>query len=75
MVYLREYTKKSTKFSGMLGEDERMIPEKKLLKNLKQRPSKFKKGYSQDLVKQTVIITFAMQRKQVSTYICIPGNA
>ena len=22
------YTKKSTKFSGMLGEDEKMIPEK-----------------------------------------------
>ena len=45
--------KKSTKFSRMLGEDEKMIPRKILLKNFKERPSKLEKGYSHDLVKQT----------------------
>ena len=38
-----------TKFSAMLGEDEKMTQQ-----NFKQGLSKFKKGYSQDLVfKQT----------------------
>ena len=41
----------------MLGEDEKMIQEKNCSKNLKQRPSKLK-GYSQDLVKQTLITDF-----------------
>ena len=38
-----------------LGEDEEMIRGKILLKNFKQRLSKLKKGYPQDLVKQTVL--------------------
>ena len=46
---------KSTKFSGMLGEVEKIIFEKILLKNFKERPSKVEKGYSQVLVKQTVV--------------------
>ena len=46
--------KKSTKFSRMLGEDEKMICEKFCFQIFKQRSSKLKKGYSQDLVKQTV---------------------
>ena len=38
----------------MLGEHEKMIREKFLLNNFKERPSKLEKGYSQVLVKQTV---------------------
>ena len=39
----------------MLGEDEKMIQEM-LLKYIKERPIKFRKGYSRDLVKQTVVV-------------------
>ena len=35
--------KKSTKFSGMLGEDEKIITRKILLKKFKERRSKVKK--------------------------------
>ena len=45
---------KSTKFSEMLGEDEKMTREK-FEKTNKERQSKLEKGYSQDLVKQTVV--------------------
>ena len=38
----------------MLGEDEKNDPRSILLK-IKERPSKLEKGYSQDLVKQTVV--------------------
>ena len=40
---------------GMLGEHEKMIREKLLLNFFKERPSKLEKGYSQVLVKQTVV--------------------
>ena len=49
--------KKSTKFSGMLGEDEKMIREKFFVIFFIERPSKLKKVNSQDLVKQTVLET------------------
>ena len=38
----------------MLGEDEKMIREYIGEIFFKERPSKLEKGYSQDLVKQTV---------------------
>ena len=38
----------------MLGEHEKIIREKKLFNNFKDRPSKLEKGYSQVLVKQTI---------------------
>ena len=49
-----------TKFSGMLGGDKKNDPRKILLKKFEERPSKLVKlklvkGYSQDLVKQTVV--------------------
>ena len=40
----------------MLGEDKKMIREKKFLSFFKERPSTLEKGYSQDLVKQTVVL-------------------
>ena len=41
-------------FQGSWGKMEN-DPIKKLLKNLKQQPSKLEKGYSQDLFKKTVV--------------------
>ena len=43
-------------FSGMLGEDEKII----LLKKFKKRLSKLEKEYYQDLVKQTVVMPLAL---------------
>ena len=37
------------KFSGMLGEHEKIDPRKILLKKIKERPSKSEQGYSQVL--------------------------
>ena len=37
-----------------------------MFKNFKQRPSKLRKGYSQDLVKQTVTLRIGAKRRRMS---------
>ena len=48
-------TKNPLNFQGCWGKMKKWS-EKKFVKKLKERPSKLEKGYSQDLVKQTVNI-------------------
>ena len=48
------HKKNPPNFLGMLGEDAKNDPRKKLVKKIKQRSRKLKKGFSQVLVKQTV---------------------
>ena len=49
---------KLTKFSGMLGEDEKNNPKKKLFNKFKQRSSKLINGFPQDLVKHVDHVGF-----------------
>ena len=54
LLHANNTQQNSTKFSGKLGGRWKNDAIKNSLKKFKQRPSKLKEGYSQDLVKQTV---------------------
>ena len=62
---LQNTQQECTQFSRIVGEDEKAIQEKNLLHFSKERPSKLEKGYSQDLVKQTVVSSFRIVGQQL----------
>ena len=54
---LQNTQQNSTKFSAMLGEDEKKLTEINFVEKIYTATEQIEKGYSQDLVKQTVDIS------------------